>query len=58
MRKKNILLSMILLIPILLLCSCSNKESIQLEQLKMPNKGEEVVVMTTDLGIIKFRWSL
>ncbi len=32
-----------------------NKEVLELEQLKMPEKGEEIVVMTTNKGVIKFR---
>lgn len=32
-----------------------NKEVPELEQLKMPEKGEEIVVMTTNKGVIKFR---
>lgn len=55
MRKKKILYILILSLLVLLLCSCSNKEKFDLEQLKPPEKGEEIIVMITDLGVIKIR---
>ncbi|MBU5425833.1 peptidylprolyl isomerase [Tissierella pigra] len=55
MKKKRIILAVILLILFLLLCSCSKRKSIDLDQLKLPEKGEEVIVMKTDLGIIRIR---
>lgn len=55
MKEKKIILCMVLLMLILPLCSCKNKKDVQMEQLKMPKQGEEVAIITTDLGVIKIR---
>lgn len=55
MEKKNIILIVALLMIALLLSSCMNRKGIDLDQLKPPGEGEEVIVMTTDIGTIKIR---
>jgi peptidyl-prolyl cis-trans isomerase B (cyclophilin B) len=55
MKKKNIILVVVLLILVVLLSSCLNIGGSDLNQLRPPEKGEEVVVMTTEKGTIKIR---
>lgn len=55
MKMKSITLAMVLLTLVLLLSSCLNIGRSDLNQLKPPEKGEEIAVMTTELGIVKMR---
>lgn len=55
MKKKNIIYTIVLLILVVFLSSCLNIGGSDLNQLKPPEKGEEIVLMTTELGIVKMR---
>lgn len=54
MKSKSIFLIGISVILMLLFSSCNSKNT-ELEQFKIPEKGEEIAVIETDHGIIKIR---
>ncbi|WP_352404750.1 peptidylprolyl isomerase [Sporanaerobacter acetigenes] len=62
-KKKLLIFSIMLLIITIFICSCGNSrndgyvdiDKLKLEQVQMPNEGEEIAVMTTNYGVIKIR---